>query len=365
MFRKQRAWINISLDDRVVYLGGANETTLETSNRNNSDSALVQGSLLRGHVNFRAATGCSFRSLRVALVGTLQTPAISSLQGETRDHGLPAQRQTNLQHEVDVLMGRSPHFEAGIHRLPFAILLPSDLQPSFRCPYGRQEYSVSVTAEEVHGRATTSKSQTVNLLSAGDSYNSASPFLDASTYTDSLGHVSVTMQSSIPSVGAQALLQLDIPSPKPDISLIGITVSLVQTVQVHAGALTSITRSSERQLFRLHTPNGSRNSATGEVLHAPEWGPGQPLSATTTVRLPTHETFAPSSTASKSRCRIMAANDSGHLLPPYSPEKPVEAKATTDWPAATVGEECACFTATDTVQQHIALELPRAIPVKL
>lgn len=66
-------------------------------------------------------------------------------------------------------------------------MLPPDLAPSLRCPYGRQEYVVSAWAEDVDGKSTVSKNQSITLVSSGDYVDGASPLLDVVTYNNSLG----------------------------------------------------------------------------------------------------------------------------------------------------------------------------------
>lgn len=117
-FKKRLTSISVSLDDRVVYLAGSSDLDFDSPASENIsyhpiDPLLARGSLLRGSVRIRVASQCSFRQLRVVLLGTLRTPAFSKAGPE--DDGLLAQRYENLTHEVNILNERSPHFQAGLH----------------------------------------------------------------------------------------------------------------------------------------------------------------------------------------------------------------------------------------------------------
>lgn len=203
-------------------------------------------------------------------------------------------------------------FPTAYERLPFAVLLPPSLQPSFRCPYGRQEYSAYAIAEEVDGKQHTAESQIVNLLSPGENCNR--PLLDVVTYNDNLGvsrarshsielsltrvrpcfgwrqFISATMHCDIPRIGGQAFLQIDMPRPKPDITIVSILVSLVQTVRVTSSSGMSVARTGERQLARCcnAAAAGSADPLTGKIAYAPRWKQGQPVSLAQHVWLPTH-----------------------------------------------------------------------------
>lgn len=115
-FKRRLASIRVSLEDRVVYLAGSGDiegTTVNDTIYHSSDPLLARGSLLRGTVRIRVTSPCSFRHLRVVLLGTLQTQAIG--KAGPIDDGLPAQRSVNLRHEVNILTERSPHFQPGVH----------------------------------------------------------------------------------------------------------------------------------------------------------------------------------------------------------------------------------------------------------
>jgi len=116
MFKKRLTSISVGLEDRVVYLAGSSDiegTTVNDTVYHSSGSLLARGSLLRGSVRIRVSSKCSFRYLRVVLLGTLRTPAFD--RNTSQDDGLPAQRYENLNHEVNILNARSPHFQAGIY----------------------------------------------------------------------------------------------------------------------------------------------------------------------------------------------------------------------------------------------------------
>lgn len=115
-FKKRLASVSVRLEDKVVYLAGSSddepeEATPETAPH--SKALLSQGSLLRGTVCIKVTSSCSFRHLRVVLVGVLRTFAFAKTGPE--DNGLAAQSHINLRHEVNVLDERSPHFQPGVH----------------------------------------------------------------------------------------------------------------------------------------------------------------------------------------------------------------------------------------------------------
>lgn len=115
-FKRRLSSISVGLEDRVVYLAGSDDiegTTVNDTIYYSSGPLLARGSLLRGSIRIKLTSQCSFRQLHVVLLGTLQTLAIG--KAGPNDHGLPAQKHENLRHEVNILEGRSPHFEAGVH----------------------------------------------------------------------------------------------------------------------------------------------------------------------------------------------------------------------------------------------------------
>lgn len=114
-FRKGLVSVEVSLEDRVVYLAGSSYDgeSASVGGGSGSDDLAARGALLRGKVSLRVNSTCSFRHLRVVLVGTLRMPAISKEGLDDQD--LAARRHDNLRHEVHVLDGRSPHLSDGIH----------------------------------------------------------------------------------------------------------------------------------------------------------------------------------------------------------------------------------------------------------
>lgn len=99
------------------------------------------------------------------------------------------------------------------------------------------------------------------------------------------------MHCEIPSVGAQAFLQLELPAPQSNISIVGITVTLVQTVRVYVDTSAPAVRTEEKQLARFINAAtfGTMDSITGKVAYGPRWRPGEPVSLAQSIILPTHE----------------------------------------------------------------------------
>lgn len=99
------------------------------------------------------------------------------------------------------------------------------------------------------------------------------------------------MHCEVPSVGAQALFQLDMPAPKPNISIVSIKVALVQTVRVYTASGNVLSRTSEKQVARCFNamPVTSGDLAGAKSAYVPRWKEGEPVSVVNNVLLPTHE----------------------------------------------------------------------------
>jgi len=99
------------------------------------------------------------------------------------------------------------------------------------------------------------------------------------------------MHCDIPSVGAQAFLQLDMPSPKPDIKVISIRVGLVQTVRVYTASGAVLVCTNENQLARFYNARvvEAEDTLNDKVDYVPRWKEGEPISVAQCIMLPTHE----------------------------------------------------------------------------